>query len=397
MKTTLLCLTLVAFLSFGLTRCAPITPPATPPPPSTSPPVLPSQVEIPDVGEKGAVPLTGDWRYQVVPMFTPELAAPEFDDGAWATVQAPAPWPEQGLGDRVGAGDVVVYRRQVDVPPAWAGQPIGISAWANPFGAQVFVNGQRVEPLRTPFAPYGDITALITPGSPATIALVTQFDGALAYADAGAPRLGPLGTRKVAEVLREQGGFPTPDGDAEYTLARPGGIPGPLPTLLLTASGSHGMAEMTAWADVADDLARAGYATVAIAPPAQNQAALQAALDFLKQQSFVDPGRLYVYAVDQAAVDALAVAAAEPAIRGLIVLSPPMLQKLPDLGGRPLLLMATAKDRGGLIVNQLKKLAGPLGANAQVVELPGDGHGTFVLTNVWNAVRQAVLEWLADR
>ena len=55
-----------------------------------------------------------------------------------------------------------------------------------------------------------------------------------------------------------------------------------------------------------------------------------------------------------------------------------MLQKLPDLGGRPLLLMATAKDRGGLIVNQLKKLAGPLGESAQVVELPGDGHGTFV-------------------
>ena len=65
---------------------------------------------------------------------------------------------------------MVVYRRQVDVPAEWAGQPIGISAWADPFGTQVLVNGQRVEPLRTPFAPYGDITALVTPGSPATIA-----------------------------------------------------------------------------------------------------------------------------------------------------------------------------------------------------------------------------------
>ena len=157
------------------------------------------------------------------------------------------------------------------------------------------------------------------------------------------------------------------------------------------------MAEMTTWADVADDLARAGYATVAIAPPAQNQAAVQAAIDFLKQQDFVDPERLYVYAVDQAAANALAVAAGEPAIQGLIALSPPMLQKLPDLGGRPLLLMATAKDRGGLIVNQLKKLAGPLGESAQVVELPGDGHGTFVFTNVWNPLRQAVLKWLAGR
>ena len=88
---------------------------------------------------------------------------------------------------------------------------------------------------------------------------------------------------------------------------------------------------------------------------------------------------------------------ASRAIRGLIVFHRRCCEKLPDLGGRPLLLMATAKDRGGLIVNQLKKLAGPLGESAQVVELPGDGHGTFVLTNVWNAVRHAALEWLAGR
>ena len=132
------------------------------------------------------------------------------------------------------------------------------------------------------------------------------------------------------------------------------------------------MAEMTTWADVADDLARAGYATVAIAPPAQNQAAVQAA-DFLEQQDFVDPDApLRVrsrsgcrrctgrggHRAGHSGADRLVAADAG--------------QKLPDLGGRPLRPMATAKDRGGLIVNQTQKLAGPLGESAQVVELPGD-------------------------
>ena len=72
-----------------------------------------------------------------------------------------------------------------------------------------------------------------------------------------------------------------------------------------------------------------------------------------------------------------------------------MLQKLPDTGKLPLLLMAAEKDRGGLILNQLRKLAGPLGAAAQVTALPGDGHGTFLLTYNWNAVRDAVSAWLA--
>ena len=129
MKIELLCLALVGCLAFGaLAGCTLVTPP---PPTATPPPALPNQIEIPDVVEEGGVPLVGQWRYQVVPEFTPEVAAPEFDDSGWVTVQAPAPWPDQGMGDRVGAGDVVVYRRQVDVPAEWAGQPIGISAWAS--------------------------------------------------------------------------------------------------------------------------------------------------------------------------------------------------------------------------------------------------------------------------
>jgi dipeptidyl aminopeptidase/acylaminoacyl peptidase len=30
----------------------------------------------------------------------------------------------------------------------------------------------------------------------------------------------------------------------------------------------------------------------------------------------------------------------------------------------------------------------------QVVALPGNGHGVYVLPNAWNATRQALLDWL---
>ena len=159
--------------------------------------------------------LTGEWRHQVVSMFTPEMAGPEFDDRLGDRAGARS-LPDQGMGDRVEAGDVVVYRRQVDVPAEWAASP-SASAPGNP-GTQVLVNGQRVEPLRTPFAPYGDITALVTPGSPATIALVTQFNRRVGIRRCRRAAPGPLGTRYVTEVLREVGIFATPDGDGQYTL-----------------------------------------------------------------------------------------------------------------------------------------------------------------------------------
>jgi len=257
-----------------------------------------------------------------------------------------------------------------------------------------------VEPLRTPFAPYADITALIKSGAANTIAVVTQYDGKLDYTDAGDARIGPIGTRAVTKVLHDEGSFPTAQGDASYILIHPE-ADAPLPALLLVASGSHGMGELSAWLDTGDDLARKGYASMAVALPAQTAENVTAALAALRQSPLVDPESIYLFGVEDAAAAALEAAALETAagadVRGVIALSPPMLQKLPALDDRPLLLLAAEKFRGGLILNQLHKLAAPLGATAEVVALPGNGNGVYLLTSTWNEVRDAITTWLANQ
>lgn len=372
----------------------------TVPPPveAASPPAVALETElIEDVVEiaDGALPLEGEWRFSLVPQFTPDMAAPAFDDSAWAAVQAPRRWNEQGLADQTASGAVVVYRRTVDFPAEWGQAPLGISAWFNPYGAQVFVNGQKVEPLRLPFAPYADISALAAPGAPNTVAVVVQYDGALDYAGSAPPRIGPIGTRPVTRIEETDGAFATPQGDAAYTIVYPL-ADDPLPALVLVASGSHGLAEQTAWLDTARDLARSGYAAMAVALPAQTAEGVAAAVEILAALPQVNPDQLFLWGVDEAATDVLTAAATLP-VRGAIALAPPMWTKLPPVGDTPLLLMATEQYRGGLILNQLRSLAAPLAEQAQVVALPGDGHGTFVLTNAWNDLRSAVLAWLAAR
>jgi dienelactone hydrolase len=352
---------------------------------------------IADVVEEGAVALEGDWRFSVVPQFTPEMAAPDFDDSAWDTVRAPTRWADQGIGDLTGTGAVAVYRRTVDLPEEWQGQRIGISAWFYPYGAQVFVNGRKVEPVRTTFAPYADVTELVTPGAPAQITVVAQYDGAFDATDAAPARIGPLGERSVTKVLHSEGSVATPNGEAVTVLTHPE-ADGPLPGLVLVASGSHGLAELSAWRDVADELARAGYVSLAVALPAQMAEGVAAGVEALRANPLVDPQRVALWGVDAAATATLEASAAlsgTAPLRGVVVLTPPMWNRLPAAGDQPLLLIATEQERGGLVLNQLTKLAAALGQRATVVALPGEGQGMFVIANVWNDLRAALLPWLA--
>lgn len=391
----------------ALSACTPVRPagpvaapaqPAEAAAPTQAPtkaPVALAQEEIADVTVDGAVPLAGSWRAAKVPAFTPEMAQPGYDDSSWQTVDAPARWSAQpGLGATTGSGDVVVYRRTASLPAEWAGQSIGVSAWFNPYATQVFVNGQKIDPLRTPFAPYGDITAAARPGEENTVAVVVQYDGKLDYAGSAEARIGPLGTRAVTQVVHDEGTLSTPQGEAAYVFIHPEGATN-LPGIVLVASGSHGLAELEPWFDTANDLARQGYAALALALPSQTPEGVLAGVEHLKQNALIDPTHVFVFGADEAAAVALQAAASAPDVRGVIALTPPMLQKMPDLAGRPALLLATEKYRGGLILNQLRKFAADMGDAAQVVTLPGDGHGTFVLTNTWNDVRDALLAWLA--
>ena len=46
-----------------------------------------------------------------------------------------------------------------------------------------------------------------------------------------------------------------------------------------------------------------------------------------------------------------------------------------------------------LLLSIDQEMAAQVQGPSQVVALPGDGHGPYVLPNTWNATRQALLAW----
>jgi hypothetical protein len=375
----------------------PTEPPAPPTPtlPPTAAPTLipPEQEAIPDVLLDGAIDLSGKWRFSQVKMFKVDMTRPEFDDSQWQEVDAPASWETQGMKDLVGTGSVVLYRRKVQVPADWQGSPVGIAAWFNPYGSQVFVNGQRVDPLRKGFAPYADITSLVEFGKENTVAVSTQYDGFLEFAETGPARIGLLGERVVTKVLHEEVSIDTPVGKADSVVIRPAEKKD-LPALLLLATGSHGMAEVTSWLDVADDLARQGYVSLALGLPQLKAEGVTAGLKYLRGLEFVNPKKILVYAVDQFCSPVVQAVAADEVSALILLSAPQVIDEISQLSGRQILLLASTGDRKGLILEQTQTMAEKAGKGAQVVALPGEGHGTFIFTNTWNQLRSAVLGWL---
>ena len=373
-------------------NCAPAT--APPPTPTPTPLALAEgQEAIADVSLRDAIELTGPWRFRQVEMFTGEMAGPDYDDSGWGEVQAPALWSEQGLGDLVGEAKVVVYRRQVQVPADWKGKLIGISAWFNPHDSSVFVNGQRVEPLRKPFAPFADVSGLLKYGQANTIAVTTLYDGLFEMAEAGPARLGPIEERPVTRVLQEDVTIPTGAGEANATLVRPAAGQG-LPALVLIATGSHGMGERTEWLVLAADLARQGYVSLPVALKIQKPEGALAAVDYLRSQPAVDPARIVLVGASRGGETVIRAAVLDAQIVSVVVISSPPVDEVAQLGQRPILFMAAEGDQRGRVLEQAEAMATLAQGPHQVIALPGNGHGTYVLVNAWNATRQALVAWL---
>jgi len=366
--------------------------------PTAAPPATPlvlaeGQEAILDVSLTHAIELSGPWRFQQVEMFSQEMTQPDYDDSGWGEVHAPAPWAEQGLADWAGQAKVVIYRRQVEVPADWEGEQIGISAWFNPYDSSVFVNGQRVEPVRKPFAPYADVSALLKYGQANTIAVTTLYEGVFEMAEAGPARLGSIEQRPVTQVLQEEVSITAERGEADATLIRPAEREG-LPTLVFIATGSHGLGVKTDWLDLASDLARQGYVSLAVALKVQEPQGALTAAEYLRSLPTVDPNRIVLVGADQGGKTVILAAAQDPQIAGVAVISGPQVGEVAQLGQRPILFMAAKDDRRGLVLEQAQEMARQVQGSSQVVALPGDGHGPYVLPNTWNATRQALLAWL---
>ncbi len=388
MKNALFIIGILLVLTVGCSQSTSSTIQPTP----TSITLLLGQEAIQDVSLENSLDLSGKWFYAQVDAFQAEMTQPEFDDSQWTEVEAPARWDDQGMADQVGKGIVIVYRRQIDIPAEWEGQTVGIHAWFNPFASQVFVNGERVESEGEPFAVYGEVSELLRYGEENTIAVIVQYDGFLNFAESGPARIGPLVPRSVTQVVHEEILFDTPEGQAEATIIYPA-EKASLPGLVLVATGGHGLAERVTWYDLADDLAREGFISMAVALPQQKVGGVLAAVRSFREHPAVNPDQIVLFGVDHASEAVVQAGEQDANIKGIILLSPPQVIKdIAQLTDDPLLLMASQGDRNGLILEQVKEMAS-LVKNAQVVSLPGDGHGTFIITNTWNALRQSLLDW----
>ena len=375
---------LISLLATLVTSCAPGL---------AVPTLLPVQAGsgqelLPGVSESAPISLTGKWRAQRVEAFSDELVAPDFDDSAWTEVTAPAPWGEQGFSDIEGTPNIVVYRKKVDVPRAWKGKGVGISAWFNPFNGRVFVNGTPVEPVRKPFAAYADVSKLLEYGESNTIAVTTMYEGYSEFTEGGAPRLGLIDRIAVTAVLHEEieiagnkATFIHPKHQENY------------PVIIFNFTGSHFMAEREAWYDLGDDLARSGIASLALALDDQKVENIQAALEYLNQTGLVDEQKIFLLGGGQGAPTMLDASLQDPAVAGLILISAPPVNNLDELNARPVLFIASQAEQHGLILEQAQQSAVGV-TNAKVVALPGEGSGTFIFTTVWSQVRQALMDFV---
>jgi hypothetical protein len=343
---------------------------------------------IPGVSESAAVPLTGKWRAQNVDAFREELVAPDFDDSSWNEVMAPASWAEQGFGDLEGTPGMVVYRTHVDVPRAWRGKAVGIQAWFNPFNGRVFVNGTPLEPARTPFASYADVSALLKYGESNTIAVTTMYEGYSEFTAGGTPRLGLIDQIAVPAIEHEE----VEIAGIKATFIHPR-QEGRYPVVVFNFTGSHFRAEREPWFDMGDDLARQGIASLALALDEQNLESVQATLEHLRGSGWIDPDQIILLGGGQGAPTMVDAALQDRAIAGLILISAPPVKNLNELEPRPVLLLASQEEQHGLILEQAQESAG--GANnAKVHMLPGEGSGTFIFTSVWSQVRRSLLDFV---
>jgi predicted esterase len=343
---------------------------------------------LPGVSESAAISLAGKWRAQKVEAFSDDLVAPDLNDSSWKEVTAPTPWSEQGFGDLEGMPTMVVYRTKVNVPRAWKGKAVGISAWFNPFNGRVFVNGTAVDPVRKPFAAYADVSDLLKYGESNTIAVTTMYEGYSEFTQAGPPRVGLIDQIAVTAILHDE--VEIAGNQATFIHPKQAGT---YPVIVFNFTGSHFLAEREAWYDMGDDLARSGIASLALALGNQKVEDVQAALDYLRGSGFVDAKKIFLLGGGQGAPTMLDAALKDSMIPGLIFISAPPLKNLNQLDSRPVLLIASQGEQHGLILEQAQQSA--TGApNAKVIALSGEGSGTFIFTSIWSQVRHALIDFV---
>ena len=343
------------------------------------------------VGPEGAVDLSGTWRCKAVAQVEDSLFAPATDDSAWQSVQAPARWADQKINAE--GAPAVVYRRIVKVPAEWQGRRIGISTWFCAGDSLVSVNGQEVDPNGPPNALTADVSSLLHYGQDNLVAVSTTGDGIRELAEAGPPLLGPLGQRRLTRVIRTDLSIPVEPRQLSASLFLPEDGK-QLPLVIFAATGHADYSIKDDWRQLNDDLARMGYASLAVVFSKFTSQEFQAVLQYAGALDGVDHSRIALVGAMKATRPVALAAVMDPDVRTVVLVSSARIPEIAQLGERPVLFICGDKEATVPALSAARDMAGVLVGPHDVATLTSSGSGVALLDTSWNGLREALLVWL---
>jgi hypothetical protein len=343
------------------------------------------------VVREGAIDLSGTWRCKAVAQVEDSLFAAATDDSAWQRVQAPGRWADQKINAE--RAPAVVYRRTVKVPAEWQGRQVGISAWFCAGDSIVSVNGREVDPEGPPDALTADVSSLLRYGQDNFLAVSTTGDGIHELAESGPPLLGPLGQRHLTGVIRTDLNIPALPKPLAASLFLPEAGK-QLPLIIFAATGHADYSIKDDWRQLNDDLARMGYASLAVVFSKFTPQEFQAVLQYAAALDGVDHSRIALVGAMKATRAVTLAAVAQPDVRTVVLVSSARIPEIAQLGERPVLFICGDKEASVPALSAAREMAGMLAGPHDIAALTSSAGGVALLDTSWNELREALLVWL---
>lgn len=338
-----------------------------------------------------AISLVGQWRCQAVSQVDETLLSEKTDDSQWASVEAPGRWEVQKANPQ--GLPAVIYRRTVAVPAEWKGRQVGISAWFCGADSLVYVNGQEVDPAGPPNALYADVSSILRFEEENLIAVSTTGDGIRELAEAGPPLLGPIGQKTLTKVTRTTVSIPAQPRPLPANLFVPEGKTG-LGLVIFASTGHADYSIKDDWRQLNDDLARRGYASLAVQFSRFTPEEFAAVLSYASSLGAVDQSRIALVGTMKAGRPAAMAAIASPGVRGLVLVSSAKVPEIAQMGDRPVLFVCGDRESSVPALAAARQMSEGLTGPHAIAALTSTASGVALLDTSWNGLREALLGWL---
>ena len=340
---------------------------------------------------EGALDLTGAWHSNAVAQVEDSLFSTDTDDSGWQIVQAPARWSEQKINGE--GAPVVVYRRFVKVPAEWQGRKVGISAWFCAKDSLVYVNGQEIDPQGPDNALCADVSGLLRYGQENLIAVSTTVDGVRELAESSPPLLGPLGQRHLSAFTRTNVSIPAQPNPLRANLFLPD-AGSQLPLVVFAATGHADYPVRDDWRPLNEDLARMGYASLAVSFNKFTQAELAAVLQYLTGMERLDHSRMAFVGAMKATRPVVLAAIGNADVKAVVLVSSARIPEIAQLGELPVLFICGDRESSLPALSAAREMYGALSGPHEIASLPSTGSGVALLDTSWNGLRGALTGWL---